>query len=150
MTFARSAAMNDLFIVDHPLKGIPVALCAHEDERRVPAVTGALMALSRDLYGHLHGFDESFERGDFEDADLCLRAQQAGAEIRVLMRDGLYHLERQSIPNLGEHHVRQALTYLNCLTFNARWAALLAAGAGSVEPEAGAGSKVRVLKRRRS
>ena len=150
MTFARSAAMNDLFIVDHPLKGIPVALCGSEAERPVPAVTGALMALSRDLYGHLDGFDDSFERGDFEDADLCLRARQAGAEIRVLLRDGLYHLERQSIPSLGGQHLRQSITYLNCLTFNARWAAALSAGVETSEPGSGAGGKVRVLKRRRS
>lgn len=53
MTFARSASMNGLFIVDHPRKGLPAALFSTEDERPAPAVTGALMALSRDLYEQL-------------------------------------------------------------------------------------------------
>ncbi|MGF9759446.1 hypothetical protein AAII07_30045 [Microvirga sp. 0TCS3.31] len=125
MEFPRSPLVGDMRLADHPLKGLPSALLEGDAVRRVPAVTGALMALSLDLYRTLGGFDAAYERGDFEDADLCLRAQQSGAEIWVHVAPGLYHLERQSIRTMGDAHLREAVTYLNCLTFNARWDAHL-------------------------
>ena len=125
MEFPRSPLVGDMRLADHPLKGMPSDLYDREAVRRVPAVTGALMALSSDLYQTLGGFDAAYERGDFEDADLCLRAQQIGAEVWVHVAPGLYHLERQSIRTMGDTHLRETITYLNCLTFNARWDALL-------------------------
>jgi GT2 family glycosyltransferase len=125
MEFPRSPLVGDLRLADHPLKGLPSALYDGEAMRRVPAVTGALMALSSALYQTLGGFDAAYERGDFEDADLCLRAQQIGAEVWVQVTSGLYHLERQSVRAMGDNHLRETITYLNCLTFNARWDAHL-------------------------
>jgi GT2 family glycosyltransferase len=125
MEFPRSPLVGDMRLADHPMKGLPSALFIGNEVRRVPAVTGALMALSSDLYRALGGFDAAYERGDFEDADLCLRAQQIGAEVWVHAEPGLYHLERQSIRAMGDTHLREAITYLNCLTFNARWDAHL-------------------------
>ncbi len=66
-----------------------------------------------------------YERGDFEDADLCLRARQLGAEIQVHVHHGLYHLERQSIPSMGDTDIRSMVTYMNCAEFNRRWEAEL-------------------------
>jgi GT2 family glycosyltransferase len=129
MEFPRSPLVGDMRLADHPLKGMPSALYDGEAVHRVPAVTGALMALSSALYQTLGGFDAAYERGDFEDADLCLRAQQIGAEVWVHVAPGLYHLERQSIRTMGDNHLREAITYLNCLTFNARWDAHLSEGA---------------------
>jgi GT2 family glycosyltransferase len=125
MEFPHSPLVGDMRLADHPFKGMPSALYEGETWRRVPAVTGALMALSSDLYQTLGGFDAAYERGDFEDADLCLRAQQIGAEVWVHKGPGLYHLERQSIRTMGNVHLRESITYLNCLTFNARWDAHL-------------------------
>jgi hypothetical protein len=125
MEFPRSPLVGNLRIADHPMKGLPVALYEGEATRRVPAVTGALMALSSHLYRQLGGFDTRYERGDFEDADLCLRAQQMGAEVWVHVRPGLYHLERQSIRGMGDHTFREMITFLNCVAFNARWGAHL-------------------------
>jgi GT2 family glycosyltransferase len=125
MEFPRSPLVSGMRLADHPFKGMPSALYEGEAVRRAPAVTGALMALSSDLYRTLGGFDAVYERGDFEDADLCLRAQQIGAEVWVHVRPGLYHLERQSIRTMGDVYLREAITYLNCLAFNARWDAHL-------------------------
>jgi GT2 family glycosyltransferase len=129
MEFPRSPLVGDMRLADHPLKGMPSALYDGEAVRRVTAVTGALMALSSALYQTLGGFDAAYERGDFEDADLCLRARQIGAEVWVHVTPGLYHLERQSIRAMGDNHLRETITYLNCLTFNARWDAHLSEGA---------------------
>jgi GT2 family glycosyltransferase len=124
MDFRRSTEMGNLYIVDHPEKGLPSA--GLEDEvREVPAVTGALMALARRLYDELNGFDPIYIKGDFEDADLCLRAKELGARVELHIKKGLHHLERQSIAQLGSDKTRRLITYLNCVEFNRRWAAKL-------------------------
>lgn len=41
--------------------------------------TGAALAIRRELFESLGGFNPAYERGYFEDVDLCLRARAAGA-----------------------------------------------------------------------
>ena len=48
--------------------------------RNVSAVTGACLAIRRELFQALGGFDEAFPV-NYNDADLCLRARQAGYEV---------------------------------------------------------------------
>ena len=55
-----------------------------------PAVTGACMAVRRELFRRLGGFDEGF-RNSYEDVDLCLRAHKAGAEVGVASRSSIWH-----------------------------------------------------------
>jgi GT2 family glycosyltransferase len=121
MEFPQSSLVGGMHLADHPMKGLPFGLYRGEAIRSAPAVTAALMGLSSELYGRLGGFDPVYERGDFEDADLCLRAEQQGAEMQVFVRPGLYHLERQSIPSMGDGDLRQMVTYMNCVAFNQRW-----------------------------
>jgi GT2 family glycosyltransferase len=121
MEFPRSPVVGNLRLADHPMKGLPFALYEGERIRSVPAVTGALMGLSSRLFETLGGFDPVYERGDFEDADLCLRARQRGAEIQLHVTPGLYHLERQSIPGMGDSGFRSMITHMNCVEFNHRW-----------------------------
>lgn len=64
--------------------------------RAVSAVTGAVMALSRNLFNRLHGFDERFfvECGD---VDLCLRAATLTSEPSILAGDSIWiHPEMSS------------------------------------------------------
>ncbi|MPR08705.1 glycosyltransferase [Microvirga tunisiensis] len=137
MEFPQSPLVGNMHLADHPMKGLPLTLYEGESTRKPAGVTGALMALSSGLYQKLEGFDAAYERGDFEDADLCLRAQQIGAEIQLHVRPGLYHLERQSIRRMGDADLREMITYMNCVEFNARWAAILAGQAqSSVETSA--------------
>jgi GT2 family glycosyltransferase len=140
--------MGNMHVADHPMKGLPFALDEGGDRRGVPAVTGALMGLSAKLYQALGGFDAVYERGDFEDADLCLRARQQGAEIDVFVGPGLYHLERQSIPGMGDRTFRDRITYMNCAEFNARWDGYLSqvGAAQQSQGQPGKGS-IRVRKR---
>jgi GT2 family glycosyltransferase len=121
MEFPRSSQVGNLRLADHPMKGLPFAFYKGEPVRTAPAVTAALMAISADLYRELGGFDAVYVRGDFEDADLCLRARNAGASVEVHVHPGLYHLERQSIPSIGSNDLRGMITYLNCVEFNRRW-----------------------------
>jgi GT2 family glycosyltransferase len=151
MEFPRSPLVGNLHLAEHPMKGQPMALYRGELTREVPAVTGALIGMSASLFGSLGGLDPVFERGDFEDADLCLRARARRARIVLHVRPGLYHLERQSLSRTGDISFREMVTYLNCVTFNKRWGASLSLQTpGQVGAEPAAASKrgtVRVRKR---
>jgi len=48
--------------------------------RNVSAVTGACLAIRKELFEALGGFDEAFPV-NYNDVDLCLRARQAGYEV---------------------------------------------------------------------
>ncbi|MGO4706854.1 glycosyltransferase family 2 protein [Microvirga sp. 2MCAF38] len=135
MEFPRSPLVGGMHLADHPMKGLPFSLYRGERVRRVPAVTAALMGLSSNLFGQLGGFDTIYERGDFEDADLCLRAEQLGAEVELHVHPGLYHLERQSIPNMGHQDLRSMVTYMNCVEFNERWAKRLSEASSPQAPK---------------
>lgn len=78
----------------------------------VAAVTGACLAIRRDLFDALGGFDEGFVNG-YEDVDLCLRATDAtGMRCWYAAESKLTHLESQSGAERWTH-VRQNVDRLN-------------------------------------
>lgn len=48
---------------------------------RVSWTTGAALAVRRELFTHVGGFDTGYERGYFEDVDLCEAVKSLGYEI---------------------------------------------------------------------
>jgi len=60
--------------------------------REVTAVTGACMAIRREVFEELGGFDEAFPT-NYNDVDLCLRARQLGYSIVYEPRATLRHDE---------------------------------------------------------
>lgn len=102
----------------HPMKG-RVPPTGGPRLRRARTVTGAAMLMRRDVALELGGFDPDFAIGDFEDADLCLRAATLGLGCAVDMTVRARHLERQS-QNAGPTEWRRNLTLLNAWTFNRR------------------------------
>lgn len=68
-----------------------------EPSRDVDAVTGACLAIHRDLFMDLGGFDERFWNG-YEDVDLCLKALAAGYPIRYCRESVVVHHESKSGP----------------------------------------------------
>ncbi len=87
--------------------------------RNVCAVTGACLAMRKDVFAELGGFDESFPV-NYNDVDLCLRARQAGYDVIVEPAALLRHYECQS----RQAGVRLEERYL----FEQRWAAWLERG----------------------
>jgi GT2 family glycosyltransferase len=120
MSFRSSNLMHNLLLADHPRKGTPpdndVGTVAD-----VAAVTGALMMIDKDYFLEVGQFDKAYIKGDFEDADLCLKVRWLGGRVGLYKTNDIYHLERQSIRLMGGESSRLALTYLNCITFNERW-----------------------------
>lgn len=62
----------------------------------VPAVTGACMAVRRDLFDELGGFDGGAYRNGYEDVALCLSARQAGYKVWYAAESVVEHDESQS------------------------------------------------------
>jgi GT2 family glycosyltransferase len=56
-----------------------------EDYIEEDGTFGSLWAMKREVYEKIGGFDESFDKGTFEDKDFALRAREAGFRI------GKYH-----------------------------------------------------------
>ena len=53
--------------------------------------TGAALAIRRDLFAQLGGFDPIYERAYWEDVDLCLRAREEGFKVWYEPRCALVH-----------------------------------------------------------
>ncbi len=105
---------------EHPGKGLRPPPPA-PGLREVEALTGACLALQREVAERFGGFDEDYVIGDFEDADLSARLAEAG--LRRVMVDAatLVHLERQSQGRADAQAGRWNLTLLNAWTYNHRW-----------------------------
>ncbi|TCH96749.1 glycosyltransferase family 2 protein [Roseococcus sp. SYP-B2431] len=105
---------------EHPGKGLrpPAAAPAPRD---VPALTGACLAMRREVARRYGGFDPAYVIGDFEDADLCAKLARDG--LRRVMADTaeVTHLERQSQGRFAAGQGRWNLTLLNAWTYNRRW-----------------------------
>ena len=128
--------------------------------RNVSAVTGACLAIRRTLFEQLGGFDTRLP-DNYNDVDLCLRAQQAGFEIVLSSASLLHHEEGRTrktrtrlterialwtrwgealrepdhfySPNLSRRLERIELSALSPVTDGPRWP--VSAPAGSLEKE---------------
>ena len=68
----------------------------YEQPEQVSFVTGASLALRRELWDRLDGLDRGFFPGYFEDVDLCWRVQALGLECRYIPGSTLRHTESAS------------------------------------------------------
>lgn len=80
-------------------------------ERQCDTVSGCALAIRRQLWSELQGFDPRYRPAYAEDTDLCLRVRQAGRAVmvqpaaRVLHLEGLSH-SRSTEQGLKTHQVR--------------------------------------------
>jgi GT2 family glycosyltransferase len=97
----------------------------------VPAVTGACMAVRRELFEGLGGFDEGF-RNSHEDVDFCLRARARGVEVGLAARSTIWH-------HVGSSPGRHESEAFNASRFEERWAKDAASLASAQPPELAGG-----------
>ncbi len=102
----------------HPRKGRYPG--GDDGVQEVEAVTGACLLMPMALARAVGGFDEGYVIGDFEDVDLCRKAQAQGRICVVDRRARLYHLERQSQGG-QQSSWRLNLTLYNAWRFQNRW-----------------------------
>jgi GT2 family glycosyltransferase len=84
--------------------------------RNVSAVTGACLAIRKDLFGRLGGFDTLFPN-NYNDVDLCFRVRSHGYRVICVPVPGLIHAECRSRPGIIRFEERYR--------FYERWADLL-------------------------
>jgi GT2 family glycosyltransferase len=73
----------------------------------VDFLAGLCLMLRRELLAHVHGFDERFGLGNFEDDDLSLRVRLAGGRL-VIARDAfLHHHGSRTFQQLGVDYAAQ-------------------------------------------
>jgi len=113
-------ARSPVWTVEHPRKGFPDR--GERKTRRVPAVSGAMMALDRADFERIGGFDEHFLYGHYEDADLCLRFAEQGTEQgwKVLCDPALafWHYEGCGSIRRPEH---EGALPINRWRFSCKW-----------------------------
>jgi GT2 family glycosyltransferase len=110
-------ALAGLWRNAHYFKGFAGDLPAANVARPVPALTGACLMISRDLWAQTGGFSDIYIQGDHEDSDLCLRLLGEGRENWYLPEVELYHLEGQSYPG----SMRQAMALYNRWLHTRMW-----------------------------
>ena len=125
MAFNRTPDYANLYLADHPGKGLPPPARQPSEIYSALAVTGALFMTLKSTYERLGGFNEAYVRGDFEDAALCLWLRLEGGTVGVVPTADIFHLERQSIRAMGSTTLRSIVTFCNCVTFNEHWAEFL-------------------------
>lgn len=107
-----------LAVPHHLFHGAPGELGAAQLTVDLDCVTGACLAIDRERFLALGGFDEAFVNG-WEDVDLCLRVRASGGRVVYRGDLAMVHDEGRT-----RGHVRADLE--NQQVFYARWGALLA------------------------
>jgi GT2 family glycosyltransferase len=77
-------------------------------------LTGAFLAVRRDVFQQVNGFDEIYSPSYFEDVDICLRVREAGFKVFYEPRTTLVH--KVGSTGGSPHFARSANT------FKQRWA----------------------------
>ena len=122
--FERDA--DGMWFNAHYHKGMPRHWPAAQRRRRVPGVTGAALLVRRALFEAAGGLSEDYIIGDFEDSDLCLRLQAAGAAIAYVPEAELFHFERRSI-HLHKGYSETLAALYNRRLHHRRWDGAIAA-----------------------
>jgi GT2 family glycosyltransferase len=80
---------------------------AHATDRDVAWVSGAALAMRRTVWQHIGPLDESF-RLYAQDLDFCIRAGEAGWNVRIVSRCAVLHHQGATIgkvsPTVNRHH----------------------------------------------
>ena len=123
MEFRKAIMLPGAWTNEHPGKGLPVTFDPHPTTEKASSVTGACLAMPRQLYLDLGGLCDTYIIGDFEDSDLCLKAREKGWDVYYTPDVELYHLERQSMRMIGAGHAdwRQKLTLFNMWRHARAW-----------------------------
>lgn len=126
MAFRRRHDLG-IWANEHPQSGLDPALDLSAGPTVMPAVTGACIALRREIFDKVGGWDTGYLIGDFEDSDLCLKLRSAGLKIVYTPQVQLTHLERQSFKLLGDGDYRTRVVVFNAARHQGRWGDLLGA-----------------------
>jgi len=78
-----------------------------KSDKHVEAVCGACMLVDKMTWISLGGFDERFEKGYFEDVDLCLRWIEMGGRVSTCSKSNVWHHEMGTFGKLKWQEILQ-------------------------------------------
>jgi GT2 family glycosyltransferase len=128
---ADAVVARSLLRVEHYAKGAPPDMPLYRTSCRVPAVTGAFISADRAWFERLAGFSESYVFGHYEDADLCLKAWQAGGFV-WLHDIPMWHLEGKGSTRRAAH---EGGSVVNRWHFTKLWAETVARDFQGPDPQ---------------
>ncbi len=86
---------------------------------RVDRLTGFCLLVRREVFERIGAFDEGYGLGFFEDDDLCVRAREAGFQLRVALNVYVHHFGSRTFHGLGINCGQQLRQNLE--QFKAKW-----------------------------
>ena len=107
------------YYASHPYTGEPYDHPMALLRKEMHAVTGASLAIRRDLFNSIAGFDVSYIKGYYEDADMCCKVRDMGYKIIYEPDSIVIHKHGQSFKKLGDI-TKQDFFIHNCNQFKER------------------------------
>jgi GT2 family glycosyltransferase len=111
----------------HYFKGMHRTLPDANVARPVPAVSGACMMISMELY-RSHPLRGLYVRGDYEDFDICMRLIEEERENWYVPEAELYHLEGQSYTSVMRVPANRYNMWLHTNLWSDRIESMMASG----------------------
>ena len=102
--------------ISHLYAGFPESHPAVGRKRKLQAITGAAMLLSKELFFATGAFHEGYRNG-FEDVDLCVQLRNAGHSLQCVRDSIIFHLEGQSEGRGTDERHNAALLSERCKEF---------------------------------
>jgi hypothetical protein len=99
----------------HIARHAPASSIRSGSELKVDAITGALIAIKKDLYIEMGGLSTDYIFAHFEDIDFCLKAAKKGISTYVYQNSEITHVESVSS---GENGMSRVIKFANSVTFN--------------------------------
>ena len=93
--------------------------------REIDYVSGAVLAIRKNVFDELKGFDPHFAPGYFEDTDLSMRVRQSGLKIRYQAFSHVVHLEGATSGTRLDSGMK-AFQVPHQIKFAERWQSVLA------------------------
>jgi GT2 family glycosyltransferase/glycosyltransferase involved in cell wall biosynthesis len=98
---------------------------AHAQQRDVGYVSAAAVALRRETFAQVLGFDLCYEPAYYEDADLCMKIRQLGLRIVYCPDSRIVHHENATSRDFAKQLAIEPVIRRNRAQFVARWGAVL-------------------------
>lgn len=95
------------------------------EARDVEYISAAALALRREVFEAVLGFDLSYEPAYYEDSDLCMKVRQLGHRILYCPDSRIVHLESATSRDLSRRLYIEEVIAINRERFLARWGAVL-------------------------
>lgn len=98
---------------------------AHAQQRDVGYVSAAAVALRRETFAQVLGFDLCYEPAYYEDADLCMKIRQMGLRIVYCPDSRIIHHENATSRDFAKLLAIEPVIRRNRAQFVTRWGAVL-------------------------